>query len=87
MLDRIPMHIAQPSQVTVLVREASVAEIVPDVSSRLPVNLVQLARRVIVEVMQEHAQVGCPRVAARDEVIVVGQHRPGLQLPAAPFGH
>ena len=74
------MHVVQPRQIRAFKGEAGVPEIVPDLAAWRLVELVQFTGGVRVDVLEELAQVGRVSAAARNEVVVVCEGGPRLDL-------
>ena len=86
MLHGIAMHVVQAGQVSVLICQASVPEIVPDFSAGKLVHRVEFARADRVQLFDELAQVGGVRISSRDEMIVIRENSPGFEIPKVFFG-
>ena len=82
MLDRILMHVVQPGEIGTLVGQPGVPVVEPDLPFGSRVQFVDVQASAPMQLSQQILQGRRAGLRVRDEVVVVGEHRPGFQLPA-----
>lgn len=78
----ILVNVVEPSEVGLLKRKLRVTKVVPDLPPLLAIQPVQFPRGVGVQVFEDFSEARRIRKSARDNVIVIGEHGPRLELPA-----
>src|SRR5215475_13061662 len=71
MLDRVLMHVIEPRQVRVLIRQPRVPVVIPDGATFGLIEAIQFAGRDGVQSLDQLSEVYRPRQTARDEMIVI----------------
>jgi hypothetical protein len=90
MFHRISMNVTEPRKIRPLVSKSRLAEIEPHLSFRGTIQLVDPTRRFDMQDAQHITQgcgVGSGRRRVSNEMVVIREPRPRLQLPTKCFGH
>ena len=85
-VNRVLMDVIQPREVGAFKRQPRVSKVVPDFAALRAIEFVEFAGGVSVEMFYEFREALRLRTAARDEVVVVGEDGPRLDLPAVEIG-
>src|SRR5947207_2069984 len=80
-MNGVLVNVVQPGEIGFLKSQFGLAKVKPDLAAFLPIQPIQLASGVGVQMLEELAEICRIGKTARDDVVVVGEYSPRFKLP------